>query len=143
MGKMQRNKGAGFEREISKHLREWLTAAIGALPKGTAERKLSQARDAGNDLDVGLIDAPLLIIECKRRKTLGTVYQWLLQAEAAIYARFGKSSNAGSAPHPIVVGREDGGAPIVILHLDDFLALSRREVVAHFLQEVLGEDADD
>lgn len=77
------------------------------------KRNIGQARDGGCDINVGP-----LVVECKRRKTLGTVYGWLQQA-----------INAGGGV-PVVVAREDQGEPIVILRLSDFFVLSRKEIEA-------------
>lgn len=125
MGKSQRNKGAGFEREVC--------GIFGAALGANFTRKLGQARDSGNDIDIGP-----LVVECKRRKTLGTVYGWLQQAvvAAGVLQNVGTSQITADSLRqvPIVVARQDGDAsPIVILRLNDFLALTHdllREYVA-------------
>lgn len=81
------------------------------------QRNIGQARDGGNDIDIGP-----LVVECKRRKTLGTVYGWLNQAIAAVKSE-GK--------RPVVVARQDAGESIVILRLTDFLELTHDELVYH------------
>ena len=99
MGLKSRRKGAAYEREIARRLSEML---------GTpAKRRLGQARDAGHDIDI----VGPYIIEAKRRKTLGPVGRWYAQARAAA-----KQSDQ----IPIVVMREDNGASLVVLSLDDF-----------------------
>ncbi len=141
MSAHSRDKGAGFENEISRKLRAWIEVLTGRPPAPDAsKRKLGQARDAGNDLDVGNPNQPILVIECKRRKTLKTVYGWLLQADAALQARFPELVvTAGDPPHPMVIAREDHGEPLVILHLDDFMALAGPRVREALLQqEVFG-----
>jgi len=107
MSKSQRNKGAGYEREVC----DVLTSAAGRK----IQRHIGQARDGGNDITVGK-----LIIECKRRKTLGTVEGWLRQAEAA------KVSAEQAA---VVVARSDGGQSIAILPLTDLLRIIDRSVM--------------
>ena len=102
MGKSQRTKGAVFEREVAKQF----SAAYGE----DFLRNIGQARDGGNDIDIGRFR-----VECKRRKTLGTVEGWLTQATAA----------CGVGHVPIVVARSDGGAAMVLLSLEDFLALTK------------------
>lgn len=102
---MQRSKGAGFEREICATLNATFGTAVG--------RKLGQARDSGNDIDFGP-----LVIECKRRKRLGTIQQWLAQATAA----------AAPGKIPVVVGREDHGEPLAILRWTDMLTLLKSQV---------------
>ena len=104
MSKSQRNKGAGYEREVC----DVLTVATGRK----IQRHIGQARDGGNDITVGD-----LVIECKRRKTLGTVEGWLAQATAA------KVSEKQAA---VVVARSDGGESLAILSLSDFLKLVER-----------------
>jgi len=118
VGRSQRTKGAVFEREIRDHF----SAAYGQK----FERNIGQARDGGNDLDVGP-----LCVEVKRRKTLGTVYAWLQQAVAAVPAFVQRTGH--EHPIPVVVARQDADtSPLVILRLSDFLALTRDEIVAHF-----------
>jgi hypothetical protein len=106
---MQRTKGATYERELCAILSSTFGRPFG--------RKLGQARDSGNDIDCGP-----LVIEAKRRKTLGTVMGWLAQAIAA------------TAPGriPVVFGREDNGENIAILRLSDFLSLAGPAIRAGF-----------
>jgi hypothetical protein len=98
MGKMQRRKGAEFEREIAQ--------ALGA------KRNIGQARDGGDDITLGPYR-----IECKRRQRLGPMMQWLAQAIAACQA---------PDDVPVVVAREDGGRAVAILRFEDFTALLAR-----------------
>lgn len=98
MGKAQRTKGAGFEREVVNILRD---AGI------EADRNLSQTRDGGGDISL-----PDLLIECKRRAKI-SVYEWMEQAEKA----------CGPGQQPVVVARADRKEPIAILPLSLFLGL--------------------
>lgn len=131
MGKSQRNKGAGFEREVC----DIFTAALGLDEEHKIKRNIGQARDGGNDIDIGP-----LVVECKRRKTLGTVYGWLQQAIDATKGKFvmpRKGPHAGDPQYgekmlPVVVAREDNGVPIVIMRLNDFLMLTNDELRAHY-----------
>ncbi len=83
-------------------------------------RNIGQARDGGNDLDVGPF-----CVEVKIRKTLGTVYGWLQQAVEALPA-FCERNPDVEHPTPLVVARQDGDVePLVILLLRDFLRLTR------------------
>jgi hypothetical protein len=112
VSRMQRTKGATFERDICKAFADATGREI--------KREIGQARDGGYDIAVG----PLLV-ECKRRKTLGTVYGWLQQAIDAVPLYMARKG-AGIVPIPVVVARQDGDtAPIVILRLEDFLTLTR------------------
>lgn len=108
MGKSQRTKGATYEREIA----HAFSSSLGV----DFTRNIGQARDGGNDLDIGP-----LVIECKRRKTLGTVYSWLQQAIDSIPAF--KRKHKTDVAYPIVVARQDDGQSIVIVRLEDFLIL--------------------
>jgi Holliday junction resolvase len=98
MGKMQRNKGAAYEREIVHALveRGW-----------DAARNLTQTREGG--ADIILQD---FILECKRRAKI-SLYDWLDQATLAAKGR----------KRPVVVARADRRESVVILRLDDFLDL--------------------
>ena len=98
MGKMQRNKGAAYEREIVHVLVE-----RGYL----AARNLTQTREGG--ADIILQD---FIIECKRRASIA-IYDWLDQATLAAKGR----------KRPLVVARGDRRESVVILRLEDFLDL--------------------
>jgi len=101
MSKMQRTKGAAYEREICARLSE---------SSGTkVQRHIGQARDGGNDITV-----EPFTIECKRRKSLKTIYGWLSQAWAA---------RTPEAPVPIVVARADDEYSFVIIPLENFLAM--------------------
>ncbi len=108
MGKSQRTKGAVFEREVARFFSERLGCDF--------KRNIGQARDGGNDIDVGP-----LVIECKRRKSLKTIEGWLDQADRAAMAR--------SLAHvPVVVARSDDNSAFVILSLDDFYILAAPEI---------------
>lgn len=105
MSKMQRTKGAQFERETA----ATLSAELGTVVK----RKLGQARDGGDDMEAGPFR-----IECKRRAGIA-VYEWLEQCAAA----------AQPGQVPIVIARADRKADsIVILRLTDFIPLMRGEM---------------
>lgn len=123
-GKTSRTKGAVFEREIA--------ARFSTEFEQEQKRNIGQARDGGSDIDVGP-----LVVECKRRKTLGTVYGWLRQAIAATAAKpahkqlrdwFGKETQYDLARIPVVVAREDQGEPIVIMRLSDFFVVCHGRV---------------
>jgi len=99
MGKMQRTKGATFEREIVKDL----------VSRGfdDAKRNLEQTREGGGDINL-----PAHLIECKRYAKIA-VYQWLDQATKA----------AKDHQMPVVVARADHKKAIAILYWDDFLGM--------------------
>lgn len=107
MSKSQRTKGATYEREVC----DVFTAATGRK----IQRHIGQARDGGNDITVGK-----LVIECKRRKTLGTVEGWLRQAQAA---------TVSAEQAAVVIARSDGGKSFAIVYLDDFLKIVDRSVM--------------
>lgn len=97
-GAHSRRKGAAFEREIAARLTQLLGTEV--------KRRLGQARDSGHDLQLA---AGPYIIECKRRAGIAVV-RWFEQA---------KVSTTGAGEIPMVVMREDGGQPLVLLSLDD------------------------
>lgn len=97
MGKMQRRKGAAYEREIAN--------AIGA------KRNIGQARDGGDD-----ITHEGYRIECKRRAKLGPMVGWMAQAVAAV--------RDPERETPVVVCRGDGGESLVILRFNDWVNIN-------------------
>lgn len=134
---MQRTKGASYEREVAQQINSTLGLnALLSAPCGECEetlsehvpglagckefrpvvrRKIGQARDGGNDLDLGS-----LVVECKRYAKIG-VMKWLRQAIAAC---------AGKAYRvPCVIAREDHGESIIIMRLADYLTLHKEQLV--------------
>lgn len=113
MGKSQRRKGSGGEREFFK----LLSARLGV----TVKRKLGQAREGGNDGDCGP-----LVIEVKRYKRF-SVARHLEQAERA-------------CPHPskipVVALREDTGPWLVLMKAEDFLFLAKGSITNAAISEV-------
>jgi hypothetical protein len=104
MSKFQRNKGAGYERDIVRDLRDRLGV--------DASRNLAQTRDSGGDI---VLDR--FVIECKRRAGIA-VYAWMKQCEESCQ------------PHqkPIVVCRADHEESLAIMKWSDFLTLLGNEV---------------
>ena len=107
-GRHSRNKGAAFEREVAHKLSQHFGEKI--------TRVLGQARDSGEDIDVGN-----LTVECKRRATLKGLYAWYEQARAA-------AKRYTALRIPVVAFREDNGETMVMLTLPDFLFLSDKAV---------------
>ena len=99
MSKSQRDKGAAAEREVAAILANVLGVQV--------KRKLGQARDGGDDIQVGRYR-----IEVKRRETLA-MDQWSRQVEAA----------AAPGEVPVVIYRRSREPWRVSLRLDDFLPL--------------------
>ncbi len=104
MSKSQRTKGAAGERELAGILADALGIEV--------RRKLGQARDSGNDIDL-----PGFSVECKRRARIAGLYDWLEQAD-------------GGNGAPVVMARGDGKVWLAVMRLDDWLTLSREEVAA-------------
>lgn len=102
MSKSQRDKGAGGEREAC----ALLNAEFGA----SVNRKLSQSRDSGNDIDLGPFG-----IEVKRRKRIGNVYEWVEQAKEA-------------SQRPVVLCRADAKDWLVVLPFAEWARLARGEL---------------
>lgn len=103
-GRMSRNKGAAAERELA----EILSNELGIVVK----RKLGQARDGGDDIQVQKFR-----IEAKRRETLA-LPAWTRQIDAAC--------EPGEVP--VVAYRQNGQPWRVVLKLEDFLPLMRGEL---------------
>ena len=127
MSKSQRNKGAGGEREVCEIFNN-------ALNRDDIKRHIGQARDGGNDIDVGP-----LVVEVKRRKTLGTIYGWMQQAIDAVRGRTYPSAveRIPEPRIPVVVFRQDGDTSwMVMMRLNDWLKFGvRDELLAHFEEE--------
>jgi len=142
VSKSQRNKGAGGEREVC----EIFNAA---LNRDDIKRNIGQSRDGGNDIDVGP-----LVVEVKRRKTLGTIYGWMQQAIEAVKGRrltgqqnvrsvnlppgsAGIVATIESSPLlPVVVFRQDGDTSwMVMMRLNDWLKFGVRDELMAFFEE--------
>ena len=104
MSRSQRVKGASGERDLCAILNDQLGTCV--------SRKLGQARDAGNDIDVGKFR-----IEVKRRNRIAML-RWLDQCLVG----------SGVDQIPLVAMREDGGEWAVLLRLKDFLPMMRGEL---------------
>ncbi len=103
MSKSQRTKGASYEREVCNELALWINS-LDVKPK----RNIGQARDGGCDIELFRYN-----IECKRRKTLGTIYGWMEQC----------IKSCDPYRTPVVIARQDAGESIVIMRLKDWCAL--------------------
>ena len=103
-GRMSRNKGAAAERELA----EILTRELGFVVK----RKLGQARDSGDDIQVQKFR-----IEAKRRETLA-LPAWCRQIE----------THCGPGEVPIVAYRQNAQPWRIVIKLEDFLPLMRGEL---------------
>lgn len=109
MGKSQRNKGAGGEREWCAKL---ATRGI------NVSRQLGQARDGGGDV----IAEPYLF-EVKRRKGIA-VRKFLDQAAAATRMMAVLDNHQKPTLRPVVAMREDGNTEwMVLMSADTFLDL--------------------
>jgi hypothetical protein len=110
MGRMQRNKGATYEREIV----HTINAKFDEPYK--AKRRLGQAREGGHDIEWS---APF-IIEAKRRARQLPAAGWLEQARIALMEE--ELFDEATPPKtPVVVTRGDSGESLAVLSLDDFL----------------------
>ncbi len=115
MSASQRRKGQSGEREVCALLQAEFGVKVG--------RKLSQCRDAGNDIDLGPF-----VIECKRRARIGNVYDWISQAEFATPDGYGM---------PVVMMRADGQDWLVLMRFIDWARLAREEI-----SDARGSDKD-
>ena len=116
MGALQRIRGIEYEREVAKEL----TRLLGLEFK----RVLGQARDGGGDVTAEGLD---VLFECKRRRTLKGVYEWMAQAVMSAALQHGHVRSF-RFPIPAVVFRADDEESLVMFRLKD-LAL----VVAEML----------
>jgi len=108
-GRASRRRGAGGERELCALLND----AFGT----SCKRLLGQARDSGHDIDL-----PPFRIECKRRKRIANLYEWLEQADTVLQAR------------PVVMLRADGKGWLVVMRLEDWATIAREEIAAQLPQ---------
>lgn len=97
-----RNKGAAYEREIAKKLREY----------GYKARRGQQYSGANGDADV--IGLEGVHLECKRTERTD-LYGWLAQAE----------NDARDGELPVVVHRKNNSKSLVIMDFDVFMKLYR------------------
>lgn len=115
MSKLARERGRKFEIEVAKAFSHHFSREF--------KRKLGQARDSGNDIDVGPF-----VIECKRTRRLGFLAKWMQQAVDAVDLR-GEPFTV-----PVVISREDEGQALVTMHLCDFLALAEPHVEKYYAE---------
>jgi Holliday junction resolvase len=104
MGRSERRKGAEAERELAQILSDELGFVV--------KRKLGQARDSGDDIQVGKFR-----IEAKRRETLA-LPAWCRQIE----------EHCQPGEVPVVAYRTNGQPWRIVLKLEDFLPLMRGEL---------------
>ena len=97
-----RNKGAAYEREIAKKLREY----------GYKARRGQQYSGANGDADV--IGLEGVHLECKRTERTD-LYGWLAQSER----------DARDGELPVVVHRKNNSKSLVIMDFDVFMKLYR------------------
>ncbi len=103
-GRGARNKGAAGERELAGILSDQLGFVV--------KRKLGQARDGEDDIQVGKFR-----IEVKRRERV-SIDDWCKQVEACIQP----------GEIPVVAYRRNGQPWRVVLLLDDFIPMVRDQL---------------
>jgi len=108
MGASQRRKGASYELEVAKQLSK-LLALSGIV------RKLDQTRDGGEDLE----GTGNLVIECKRRKSMTTLYNWMRQCITACGLGYVTGEKI-----PVVILRGDNEESLLVIRLADINRLS-------------------
>ena len=125
---MQRNKGAGYEREVVQEINAKFP------PQYHAQRRLGQARDGGHDITWPSTN---FVVECKRRARQAAVQTWLTQAEEAC---------TSEDQIALVVHRGDGGRSVAVLYFDDLLDIVYKLyglAVTLDIQELLGDLPDE
>ena len=101
MGKMQRVKGATYEREVAKFF-------SGALDM-EFKRVLGQERDGGGDVTAEGSD---FLIECKRYKSMMTLYSWMRQAVISSYGSLVPKI-------PVLAIRTDNEESLLVIRMKD------------------------
>ena len=103
MGKLQRTKGATYEREVAKLLTDALALKF--------ERVLGQARDGGGDVQA---EGSGLMVECKRRKTLKGLYAWMEQARVSAFSELVPKI-------PVLAIRADSEETLIVIRARDLI----------------------
>ena len=103
MSKMQRRKGATWERDVARLFRE-------AMP-GTDPHRGSQCRDGGDAPDV--VGVPMFWIEAKHRAAISP--------EAAL--RQAQAECKDPTLWPVAVVKRNRSEPFVCMDLEDFLEI--------------------
>lgn len=105
MSKMQRTKGAVFEREVAEVL-----SLVAGYP---VKRTLGQARDGGADIELHE-----MLVECKRRKSLKVLYGWWSQVNRC-------GPVAAGAKVPAMVIRADNEEALFVCALSELAMVAR------------------
>lgn len=104
LGKMQRDKGARFERLIANLFKDW---GYNAFRTAQYEGK------SGNAADVEGV--PGLHIECKHVEKMH-LYEWMAQAD--------RDNKASKHPQiPVVIHKANNKPILVSMHIEDFIQL--------------------
>lgn len=110
MGKMQRVKGATYEREVAKFMSKVLDRDF--------KRVLGQERDGGGDVTAEGCD---FLIECKRYKAMMMLYSWMRQATISSYGTLVPKI-------PVLAIRADDEESLLVIRMKDII---------NFAEEVL------
>lgn len=95
-GRRNRQRGQEGEREVCQILSDHLGIEV--------KRLLGQERDGGVDIKVGPFE-----IDCKRRKKVANLYEWMNEAGA-------------------IALRADGKSWLMVMRLEDWIKLAREEI---------------
>ena len=107
MAKMQRVKGAAYEREVAKFFSEVLDLDF--------KRVLGQERDGGGDVQAEGSD---LLIECKRYKAMKGLYGWMRQAAISSFGTL--------VPRiPVLAIRTDGEESLLVIRMKDTVPFAK------------------
>lgn len=119
MGKISRDRGAKFEREIANIFKDWGYEAF---------RTAQHMGKTGQTPDVKI---DYLHAECKRRRSVA-VYEWYDQARRDALAE-------GKGNIPVVFFRADGKPPMAMMHIESFIELFSE----YYAGRKMKEDEDD
>lgn len=103
IGKLSRNKGKVYERELAGNLREY----------GYDTHRGQQFCGKNGDADV--VGLPGIHIEAKRREQI-TIYDWMAQS----------ISEAKQEESPVVMFRKSNCETLVVMRLPDFMDLYKK-----------------
>ena len=107
MGKMQRVKGATYEREVAKFFADMLDLDF--------KRVLGQERDGGGDVTA---EGSGFLIECKRYKAMKGLYGWMRQASIS-------SFNTLVPKIPVLAIRTDNEESLIVIRMKDTIAFAK------------------
>lgn len=120
MGRMQRNKGRRWEQEVAILMRR-VFGSRHEIKRGIAQTRAGAAE--APDVD----GVPRVWVECKHeiKVNLRAAIAQARDAEALYAANLVKAGHTPGRRWPIAVCKDNGQRPVVVMQLDDWLAMAR------------------